>query len=116
MDKVKIGKRIREERKKHHYTLDDLAEQVGVGKTYLSEVERGRKLPSLNVFCAIINAFEDVPADYILRDYVIPAQPLVLNEITKKLDKLPPHRISLISAVIDAMIANFSEDDAQTED
>lgn len=116
MDKVKIGKRIREERKKHHFTLDDLAERVGVGKTYLSEVERGKKLPSLNVFCAIINAFEDVSADYFLRDYVITAQPFVLNEITEKLNKLPPHRIRFLSAVIDTMIANFEEDDARTED
>ena len=42
-----MGKRIRLLRKAKHWNQDDLALHVGLGRTYLSNVERGHKNPSL---------------------------------------------------------------------
>lgn len=111
MNKTRIGQRIREERKRHNLTLDALAEIAGVGKIHLSQVERGIKMPSLNVFCKIVNAFEDVSADSLLRDYIEPGKPYVLNEITEKMADLPPHRVRFVADVVDTLIKNFEEDD-----
>jgi transcriptional regulator with XRE-family HTH domain len=42
-----MGKRIRELRKARGWNQDDLAQQSGFGRTYISNVERGAKNPSL---------------------------------------------------------------------
>ena len=42
-----MGKRIRELRKARGWNQDDLAQHSGLGRTYISNVERGAKNPSL---------------------------------------------------------------------
>jgi transcriptional regulator with XRE-family HTH domain len=42
-----VGERIRELRKAKGWNQDDLAQHTGLGRTYISNVERGRKNPSL---------------------------------------------------------------------
>jgi transcriptional regulator with XRE-family HTH domain len=44
---VRVGKRIRALRKARQWHQDDLALHVGLGRTYISNVERGNKNPSL---------------------------------------------------------------------
>jgi transcriptional regulator with XRE-family HTH domain len=44
---VRLGKRIRTLRKAKGWNQDDLAQHMGLGRTYISNVERGRKNPSL---------------------------------------------------------------------
>jgi transcriptional regulator with XRE-family HTH domain len=44
---VRVGKRVRELRKAKGWNQDDLALHVGLGRTYISNVERGSKNPSL---------------------------------------------------------------------
>lgn len=43
----KLGERIKELRKKHDLTQEDLAFQVGVDRSYMGFVERGEKNPTL---------------------------------------------------------------------
>jgi transcriptional regulator with XRE-family HTH domain len=44
---VRLGKRIRTLRKAKGWNQDDLAQHMGLGRTYISNIERGRKNPSL---------------------------------------------------------------------
>jgi len=44
---VRLGRRIRTLRKAKGWNQDDLAQHIGLGRTYISNVERGRKNPSL---------------------------------------------------------------------
>lgn len=55
---ILITMRIRELRKKRKWTLVKLSVLIGKSENYLSELERGKRLPSLPVLCAIANAFE----------------------------------------------------------
>ncbi|MFS0783745.1 helix-turn-helix domain-containing protein [Bacillus sp. 1P06AnD] len=49
-----IGERIKKCRKKRHLTLNQLADQTGISKSYLSNIERGlQQNPSLNVLSKI---------------------------------------------------------------
>ncbi|MDK2821405.1 MAG: hypothetical protein PWP31_1370 [Clostridia bacterium] len=50
------GKRIRELREGRGYSLHDLAERSGVSVSYLSEIERGAKRPSLKIIDKIAEA------------------------------------------------------------
>ena len=64
LERAALGKRIRESRIKKGCTQQDLAGKADIGTVYLSEIERGVKMPSLNIFIKIIDAL-DVSADYI---------------------------------------------------
>ena len=58
MDKVELGKKIREARIKKGLTQSALAEKAEIGDYYLGEIERGIKLPSMNLFIKLIEALE----------------------------------------------------------
>jgi transcriptional regulator with XRE-family HTH domain len=107
MDKVTIGKRIREQRKKMNLTLEKFAEMSGIGLVYLGEIERGGKMPSINTFIKMVNAF-DISADILLRDEVTAAKPYVLNEITERMKDLTPPQMKMIKDVMYAMLDNMT--------
>jgi len=57
MEQNLLGKRIREERKKHNLTQEQLAELLSVSTTYIGYVERGERnltLPKLTQLAAIL--------------------------------------------------------------
>jgi XRE family transcriptional regulator, regulator of sulfur utilization len=53
-----IGERLRELRKERELTLKNLADRSGLSITYLSDVERGRTMPSLKMVQRVAEAFE----------------------------------------------------------
>lgn len=106
MDKAELGSRIREARLAKGFTQEALAEIAEIGVMYYGEVERGVKMPSMKTFIKIINAL-DVSADYILRNEVSSGKPFVLNDITKKLEKLSPQQRKAASDILDAYIKNI---------
>ncbi len=63
---MSLAKRIREERERVGYTLDQLAEKSEVSKTYLWELEQdkdGQKKPSADVLLRIAQALSTTIAD-----------------------------------------------------
>lgn len=106
MNKVMIGIRIREARKNKELTQEMLAEMADIGVMYLGEIERGKKMPSMNVFAKIVNAL-GVSADYLLRDEVFSGKGYVLNDITQKLEPLSPQQRKVVADILDAYIKNL---------
>lgn len=53
---LQIGNRIKEKRKENSITLQELAEEVGVTKGLISQIENNRTVPSLTVLLSIIKA------------------------------------------------------------
>jgi transcriptional regulator with XRE-family HTH domain len=51
-----IGQRIRELRKRREMTQEALSEQCGVNASYIGQIERGEKQPSVRVLVSISNA------------------------------------------------------------
>lgn len=58
---TRIGDAIRAERAGHRLTLRDVAQGVGISFTYLSDVERGNRLPRHETILRIAAQFPDVP-------------------------------------------------------
>ena len=107
MDRAALGKRIRESRIKKGYTQQDLARRADIGVVYLSEIERGVKMPSLNIFIKIIDAL-DVSADYILRDMISTGREYICMEITEKLLVLTPSQRKTATDILNAYISNLT--------
>lgn len=54
----KFGVRLKELRGKHNLTQEDLADKVGVDRSYMGFVERGEKNPTLGKLVLIAKAFK----------------------------------------------------------
>ena len=105
MEKAALGNRLKDARIRKGYTQQVLAEKIDIADMYLSEIERGVKTPSLNIFIKIVKEL-DVSADFILRDEIPSGKDYVYDEITKKLDGLTPKQRKAVSDLIDAYIKN----------
>ncbi len=103
VDKVELGKRLREARIKKGLTQLALAEKADIGDYYLGEIERGIKLPSMNLFIKLIEAL-DISADYVLRGELTSGKEYVYDELTKKLENLTPQQRNAASEILDAYI------------
>lgn len=55
---VNIGKTIVKLRKIHKFSQEDLAEAADMHRTYLSEIEGGKRNPTILVLKRIVDAFE----------------------------------------------------------
>ncbi len=64
-DRQKMGARINSARKIRGFKQNQLARLLGISNVYLSEIERGVKSPSWDVFVKIVEGLE-VSSDYLL--------------------------------------------------
>lgn len=108
MDKAALGNKIREARREKGYTQHVLARKADIGVMYLGEIERGLKMPSMNVFIKIIETL-DISADYVLRDELTSGGGYVCNEITEKLKGLTPKQRKTAVDILDGYIRNLCE-------
>ena len=106
MERAALGRRIRESRVKKGYTQQELADRAEIGVVYLSEIERGVKMPSLNIFIKIIDGL-DVSADYVLRDELPSGKEYICNEITEKVLSLTPSQRKTATDILNAYLSNL---------
>ncbi|MBQ3016192.1 MAG: helix-turn-helix transcriptional regulator [Clostridia bacterium] len=98
-----MGDRIRETRKKLNLTQEQLAEKLDITLTYISEIERGLKMPSMALFIKLVETL-DVSADYLLRDTVSTRNLYGDSHIGRKLERLTPKQRVALEALIDTYI------------
>ena len=106
MDRVAFGKRVREARNKAHFTQEVLAEKVDIAVTYLGEIERGEKTPSLDVLIGIADSL-GVSCDYLLRDSVEAGAVYIDADISCKLSGLTRKQKITAEAILDAYIKSL---------
>lgn len=106
MNRVEMGARIKEARLKSNLTQEQLAEKLGIGPTYICDIERGAKFPSFGLFINIVDVL-NVSADYILRGEVESGKHYIYDDITKKLEHLTPKQRLGVMNLIDAYIKSL---------
>lgn len=106
-----IGKRIREARLKLGLTQEKLGERAEVHYSYIGQVERGHKTPSIRTLRKIAYAL-NTPVEYLLEeatDYRIPSHQLLLGELNGLLRDCSPDDLRLFIAVIRLFKARFAD-------
>ena len=98
-----MGDRIKEARKEKGFTQERLAERLDISVEFVGQIERGLKLPSMQVFIKLIEVL-NVSADYLLRDSVSTGQLFGYNAIGHKIEKLKPKQKIALEALIDTYI------------
>jgi transcriptional regulator with XRE-family HTH domain len=109
-----IGKRIREQRELQNLKQETLAEMVEISNTHMSQIERGKKEPSIKAFIRIVNAL-NIPADFLLRDELKNSSPILLNDITEKMTHLTKEQVEFVTDLFNFALTNFSKADKMTE-
>lgn len=102
MDYVKLGIRIRNYRKKLHYTQEQLAEAAGISLSFLGHIERGSRKASLETIVNLCNAL-NVSPELLLQDSLRP------NILTMKLE--PRNRDQMLREVSDVVTRYLNGDD-----
>ncbi|RZJ46029.1 MAG: XRE family transcriptional regulator [Brevundimonas sp.] len=62
-----FGRNVRRQRQDRQVTLEALADQVGLSYSYLGEIERGKRNPTLAVVERLANALKIDPRDLLSR-------------------------------------------------
>lgn len=63
----RFGEKLRTLRKQHHLTIVRLGEMLGVNNTYVSQMERGKKIPNAAMILKISEIF-NVSTDKLMKD------------------------------------------------
>jgi transcriptional regulator with XRE-family HTH domain len=63
--RVHLGNRVRALRKKKGWTQVELSERLGIDRSYLSEIETGKKDPSLRILKAFADGFDLTLAQFL---------------------------------------------------
>ena len=106
MERIEVGIKLREARKQKGFTQQMLAEAVDVSEMYISQIERGMKMPSLNIFIKIITVL-DISSDFVLRDALPSGRDFVYDEVTELLEGLSPKQRRGAIDILDAYVKSL---------
>lgn len=103
LDYLKIGPRLRKARKDKKLTQAQLAEEADLSNNYISNIERGTSIPSLETFVMLCNAL-DVTADMMLTDSVYRSSEYLKESIAVKLVRCSKKNMRIIERFIDLLL------------
>jgi transcriptional regulator with XRE-family HTH domain len=63
-----VGERVRKLRKSKDFSFDAFVEETGLGRGYISELERGLVVPTITTLAKLAAALEVTVADLVLGD------------------------------------------------
>lgn len=98
-----MGDRVQDTRKNRGLTQEQLAKKIDITVEYMSQIERGLKTPSMQVFIKLVEVL-DVSADYLLRDTVSTRNLYGDKQLGSKLERLTPKQRVALEALIDTYI------------
>ncbi|TYP49220.1 helix-turn-helix domain-containing protein [Thermosediminibacter litoriperuensis] len=102
-----IGKRIRQIRLQRDLTQEELGERANLHYSYIGQVERGDKIPSLKTLSKIAKAL-NVSLDYVLEDVKTyearPDTEAAINELVTMIKTRPAHQIKMLVSVCRTII------------
>lgn len=106
MKKEDFGSCLRAQRKAKGLTIEKLAEQLDLSETFLGDIERGDKTPSLQTIQKIITVL-DISADTLFphgAESTIEARPF-----KEKLDSLSPAQHRVVEDLVDSLLRNIDD-------
>lgn len=97
---------MRELRKARGWSAKQLGEMVGVAEVTISTYETGKRLPPVDVVCAIADIF-DVSLDYLVRGKEKDRpKGRSKEELLKMYDEMSEEELAFLSALIQAALAD----------
>jgi len=108
MDTKRIGQRLQSVRKSRRMTQAALAQAADLSVKYVSNIECGNKIPTLETFITIANALQ-IDANTLLSDVLDVSVSEESGDVSSKLAELAPSTQRKFLHVLDALIDEFGE-------
>ena len=99
MNKMALGKRLRQARKHKGLTSEKLSELCSINATYLRQIESGTKVPSLPVFVSLCRELGTHP-DFLLMDSLPGIGLEDISELATLLQTATPSQMKIITAML----------------
>lgn len=110
MDYKRLGKRIRDERKKLNLTQAQLAEAIDISDTYMGAIERGERCLTLDTLVRLVKRL-GVTVDYLLSDYVSDTDSNIIEQFKQIIDCQPLERKQMAINVLRSIFSYFDKND-----
>lgn len=110
LDYKAIGKRIKVARIRMEITQEQLADNVSVSPTHLSNIETGSTRVSLTTIVKIANAL-NVTVDDLLCDNLVKARPQFERDMQSLLDNCNDHEVRIAYKVAKAAVEAVRSDE-----
>ncbi|MCM1226849.1 MAG: helix-turn-helix domain-containing protein [Clostridium sp.] len=107
LDYIALGIRIRQARKEHHVTQEQLGELCELSTAHIGHIERGTRIPSIDTLFRIAQAL-DVSMDYLIFDSIAPDENLftTINSILQSKDK---RKVKIFMTIVRALADKIDE-------
>ncbi|MBR3869433.1 MAG: helix-turn-helix transcriptional regulator [Clostridia bacterium] len=105
-DMVFIGKRLKEERNRLHYTQDEVSEMIGVTPAYVGHIERGERGFSIETLIKLCNVYK-VTIDYLFEDVIQQDKNSISEQISLLLRDKDENQQKAILDIMKAVIRNI---------
>jgi transcriptional regulator with XRE-family HTH domain len=99
-----LGKRIREIRMANNQKLLNISQITGLSQPFISEIERGIKVPSLETLEKICTALGITLAEFFADTREREPLPPEIRQIIDKAQKLTPRQLKILNDVLDEWI------------
>lgn len=103
-----LGARLNKIRKDRGISSDKLAELVDISPTHIRQIERGDRLPSLQVFVALVNTL-GVPPSVLLLESLNKVDDSALNDFAKRMQNIEPKKFCVIERTLDSLLDSLKE-------
>ncbi len=111
MDYKRLGKRIREERRRLNLTQAQLAEDIDISDTYMGAIERGERSLTLDTLVRLVNRL-GVSVDYMLSDSVADNDANIIEQFRQITDCQPLERKQMAINVLRTIFSYFDKEEA----
>jgi transcriptional regulator with XRE-family HTH domain len=113
-----IGKKIRHIRLKQNLTQEELGEKANLHYSYIGQMERGDKVPSLKTLNKIAKAL-NVSLDYVLEGTKNCEESYAaddsISELIHLLKSRPPKQMEMLISIFKTIIAEFDKYEKRVE-
>ena len=96
------GRQIRLLRNQHDITQKDFAEKINSSQNYLSDLETGKKRPSLDYYITIANFFK-VSLDYIFQDSLDMKKNVIIDNVILKMSYMNDEDQKFVLRLIESL-------------
>lgn len=110
MDYKRLGKRIREERRRLNLTQAQLAEAIDISDTYMGAIERGERSLTLDTLVRLVERL-GVTVDYLLADSVTDNDSNIIEQFKQIIDCQPLERKQMAINVLRSIFSYFEKSD-----
>lgn len=96
------GKQIQLLRQRHNLTQKELAEIINSSQNYLSDVETGKKRPSLDYYITIANYFK-VSLDQLFADELNMKKNIIIDSVVLKMGYMSEKEQKLVLEMVESI-------------